>query len=181
MTTRDPHSRDTPPPGTPADGGREPTQSLNLEPGEQPSPAALALGTHNRPVTRIESPNGRGKTPAPPGAPRAPAMPGFHPDAPEEYLDAVLGSYRVVELLGKGGMGYVFRAEHTKLGREVALKLLRSDYAIRRDAVARFFQEARTVNRVRHRNIVEVTDFVELDDGTTYIIMELLTGTSLGT
>ena len=77
-------------------------------------------------------------------------------------------------------MGYVFRAEHVKLGREVALKLLRSDYSRRRDAVARFFQEARTVNRVRHRNIVDVTDFVELDDGTTFIIMELLNGQSLG-
>ena len=77
-------------------------------------------------------------------------------------------------------MGYVYRAEHVKLGREVALKLLRSDYAKRRDAVARFFQEARTVNRIRHRNIVDVTDFVELDDGTTFIIMEFLRGKSLG-
>jgi serine/threonine protein kinase len=83
-------------------------------------------------------------------------------------------------MLGRGGMGFVYRAEHMKLGREVALKLLRSDYALRRDAVARFFQEARTVNRVRHRNIVDVTDFVELDDGTTFIIMELLNGESLG-
>ncbi|MBC7974805.1 MAG: protein kinase, partial [Myxococcales bacterium] len=92
----------------------------------------------------------------------------------------VLGSYRIRTLLGRGGMGFVFRAEHTKLGREVALKLLRRDYATRRDAVARFFQEARTVNRVRHRNIVDVTDLVELADGTTFIIMELLTGRSLG-
>ncbi|MEJ7599990.1 MAG: serine/threonine-protein kinase, partial [Kofleriaceae bacterium] len=97
-----------------------------------------------------------------------------------ERVGSVLGSYRVLELLGKGGMGYVYRAEHAKLGREVALKLLRSDYARRRDAVARFFQEARTVNRVRHRNIVDVTDFVELDDGTTFIIMEFLRGQSLG-
>jgi serine/threonine protein kinase len=168
-------------PATPAgDGRREPTQSLHLEPGEQPSPAPLALGTHNRRVTRIESPGGRGKTPEPPASLRPIAMAHRNADAPEDYLDAVLGSYRVLELLGKGGMGYVFRAEHVKLGREVALKLLRGDYASRRDAVARFFQEARTVNRVRHRNIVEVTDFVELDDGTTYIIMELLTGASLG-
>ena len=88
--------------------------------------------------------------------------------------------HQLHELLGKGGMGYVFRAEHVKLGREVALKLLRGDYAKRRDAVLRFFQEAKTVNRVRHRNIVDVTDFVELDDGTTFIIMEFLRGQSLG-
>ncbi len=46
--------------------------------------------------------------------------------------------------------------------------------------MARFFQEARTVNRIRHRNIVDVTDPVELPDGTTFIIMELLRGKSLG-
>jgi serine/threonine-protein kinase len=162
MTTYDPRSRDVASPTSRGDdGGREPTESLSLVPDGQDSPAELAVGTHNRPVTRI-------------------APPSHRPEDPDDYLGAVLGSYRVVELLGKGGMGYVFRAEHVKLGREVALKLLRSDYASRRDAVARFFQEARTVNRVRHRNIVDVTDFVELDDGTTYIVMELLSGTSLG-
>ncbi|HEY6175279.1 MAG TPA: serine/threonine-protein kinase, partial [Kofleriaceae bacterium] len=174
MTTRDPRSRDLPEPTSPgADSVREPTQSLSLEPDEVDSPE-LALGTHNRPATRAESPAARTRTPLPPG-PRT-----RRSDDPIAYVGNVLGSYRVVELLGKGGMGYVFRAEHVKLGREVALKLLRSDYASRRDAVTRFFQEARTVNRVRHRNIVDVTDFVELDDGTTYIVMELLTGTSLG-
>ncbi|TMQ21290.1 MAG: hypothetical protein E6J90_14400, partial [Deltaproteobacteria bacterium] len=176
MTTRDPRSRDVPSPTSPgSDGVREPTQSLHLGPDDEP--ASLALGTHNRPVTRVESPVARGRTSAP--APR-PAPSGSRRDDPEQYVDAVLGSYRVLALLGKGGMGTVFRAEHVKLGREVALKVLRNDYASRRDAVARFFQEARTVNRVRHRNIVDVTDFVELDDGTTYIVMELLTGTSLG-
>jgi eukaryotic-like serine/threonine-protein kinase len=173
MTIRDPRSRDFPLPAAPAgDGGREATQSIELGPEElAPSSPELAFGTHNRQGTRIESPGGRART-APPPSP--------HSDDPDGYRGAVLGSYRVLELLGKGGMGYVYRAEHVKLGREVALKLLRRDYACRRDAVARFFQEARTVNRVRHRNIVDVTDFVELDDGTTYIIMELLTGTSLG-
>ena len=174
MTTRDPRSRDLPNPTSPgSDGVREPTQSLSVGPDEHEA-AVLALGTHNRPVTAIESPGARGKTPLPP-PPRT-----RRADDPADYVDSVLGSYRVVELLGKGGMGYVYRAEHVKLGREVALKLLRNDYASRRDAVSRFFQEARTVNRVRHRNIVDVTDFVELDDGTTYIVMELLTGTSLG-
>ena len=179
MAAHDPRSRDLPSPTSPGDdGGREPTQSLSLGPDEQDSPGELAVGTHNRPVTQIESPAARGKTSAPPGTRM---MHHAHqPDDPTDYLDAVLGSYRVLELLGKGGMGYVFRAEHTKLGREVALKLLRNDYASRRDAVARFFQEARTVNLVRHRNIVDVTDFVELDDGTTYIVMELLSGESLG-
>src|SRR6185503_12690026 len=140
--------------------------------------------------TRVESPNARGRPASeappplpgmpPPGAPPPSTAARHKTGATDPYLGAVLGSYRIIELLGKGGMGFVYRAEHVKLGREVALKLLRSDFASKREAVARFFQEARTVNRVRHRNIVEVTDFVELDDGTTYIIMELLAGQSLG-
>jgi serine/threonine-protein kinase len=148
---------------------------LNLDSDE----AALANGTHGGQVTSIESPRGKTSPPAPARQPSRPAVPP-RSDAPDKHLGEVLGSYRLIELLGTGGMGYVYRAEHVKLGREVALKLLRGDYASRRDAVSRFFQEARTVNRVRHRNIVDVTDFIELDDGTTYIIMELLTGTSLG-
>jgi eukaryotic-like serine/threonine-protein kinase len=93
---------------------------------------------------------------------------------------AVLGSYRIVRLLGEGGMGQVFEAEHTLLGRRVALKLLRPEYAVKRDAVRRFFQEARAVNTIGHKNIVDVTDFVELQSGETFIIMEFLQGKDLG-
>ena len=162
--------------------GRDPTQSLSLDeamsdPDAHPS---LALGTHDlhrSKHTSVEAP-ARRRTPtarpAPPPVPRSPTA------EEDERVGSTLGSYRLVELLGRGGMGFVFRAEHVKLGREVAVKLLRGDYASRRDAVARFFQEARTVNRVRHRNIVDVTDFVELDDGTTFIVMEFLRGESLG-
>ncbi|HEY0986074.1 MAG TPA: protein kinase, partial [Kofleriaceae bacterium] len=185
MASRDRRSSDYPePPTRPDDAAREVTQPLELAtdeppPAAAPVPAPLAQGTHDHEATRVESPNARGK-PGPAEPVPLPGMPRRKSDAPDPYLGAVLGSYRVIELLGKGGMGHVYRAEHVKLGREVALKLLRSDFASRREAVARFFQEARTVNRMRHRNIVEVTDFVELEDGTTYIIMELLAGQSLG-
>ena len=181
MTTRDPRSRDSL--RSESQGhGRDPTQSLSVSPDEEPTHPSLALGTHEassreRLNTRIESPAARDRTPLPPKPPPIPARPA---DDVSAFVNQTLGSYKIHELLGKGGMGYVFRAEHVKLGREVALKLLRADYARRRDAVARFFQEARTVNRVRHRNIVDVTDFVELDDGTTFIIMEFLRGQSLG-
>jgi serine/threonine-protein kinase len=150
---------------------------LSIEPDEEPSHPSLAMGTSGDESTRAESPIGRQKPVRP--STRPPPVP-YAPDDPAHQIGQVLGTYRLTELLGKGGMGYVYRAEHVKLGREVALKLLRADYARRRDAVLRFFQEAKTVNRVRHRNIVDVTDFVELDDGTTFIIMELLSGTSLG-
>jgi serine/threonine protein kinase len=166
--------------------------------------SSLAMGTHDskpRTVsvlsnndyavgdnTKVATPMARVRTPQPldakPKAPQGtkppPVKSALADQEGDSNIGTTMGSYRVIEIVGKGGMGYVYRAEHIKLGREVALKLLRSDYSKRRDAVARFFQEARTVNRVRHRNIVDVTDFVEIDDGTTFIIMEFLRGTSLG-
>ena len=160
------------------EGQREQTQSLQLEieDAARDSHPSLAVGTQGDQRTRVESPSGRN---APPSA-KQPPTPLSSFDDPELRIGQTFGTYKLQELLGKGGMGYVYRAEHTKLGREVALKLLRADYAKRRDAVNRFFQEAKTVNRVRHRNIVDVTDFVELGDGTTFIIMEYLRGQSLG-
>jgi serine/threonine-protein kinase len=77
-------------------------------------------------------------------------------------------------------MGCVYKAEHTKLGRKVALKLLRSEYAAKREAVHRFFNEARAVNDIGHANIVDITDYVELPGGETFFIMELLPGRDLG-
>jgi hypothetical protein len=75
-------------------------------------------------------------------------------------------------------MGRVFIAEHTRLGRQVALKLLRSEFSGNREAVKRFFAEARAVNRINHENIIEVSDFVESPAGA-YYIMELLKGVDL--
>ena len=94
--------------------------------------------------------------------------------------DDVLGTYRIVRLIAEGGMGRVYEAEHQKLGRRVALKLLHAEYAGNATALARFFREARAVNQIRHENIVEINDFVEEPGGDSYYIMELLEGESLG-
>jgi len=94
-------------------------------------------------------------------------------------VDAVFGSYRLLQQIGEGGMGRVFVAEHTRLGRQVAIKILRSEYAGDTEAVKRFFAEARAVNLIKHENIIEITDFVENENGRSYYIMELLTGTDL--
>jgi serine/threonine protein kinase len=93
----------------------------------------------------------------------------------------IIGHYKVVEFLGEGGMGTVFRVEHATLGRPYALKVLRSKVVERDPAAAeKFLREARTASRVRHPNIVDVFDFGHMPDGRPYFVMELLEGESLG-
>jgi len=92
---------------------------------------------------------------------------------------AELGAYRLLQLIGEGGMGRVYLAEHMRLGRRVAIKMLRSEYASNPVAVKRFFREARAVNQINHENIVEITDFIEEAGGDNYYIMELIKGQSL--
>lgn len=91
-----------------------------------------------------------------------------------------IGNYKVTEFLGEGGMGTVYRCEHVALGREYALKVLRSK-VVERDPTAaqRFLREARTAARVHHPNIVDVFDYGTLADGRPYFVMELLEGESL--
>jgi serine/threonine-protein kinase len=89
-----------------------------------------------------------------------------------------LGTFRIEELLGIGGMGCVYRAKHKLLGREVALKVLRPEYAANKRTARRFFSEARAANRINHPNIIEITDFVE-DAEQPFFVMEYLHGQSL--
>lgn len=95
------------------------------------------------------------------------------------YLGKTLGSYKLHKILGDGGMGTVYLAEHVKLERKVALKMLHPNLAGNPDAVRRFFDEARAVNKIFHEHIVEITDFVENQGGDNYFIMELLRGAPL--
>ncbi len=90
-----------------------------------------------------------------------------------------LGDYRIERMIGEGGMGRVYLAEHMLLGRKVAIKKLRSEFSGNREAVRRFFGEARAVNRIAHENIIEITDFVEDAEQGSYYIMELLDGRTL--
>src|SRR5213595_3219946 len=93
---------------------------------------------------------------------------------------ARVGQYVVGKLLGEGGMGMVFAAEHATIRRPVALKALRAELSARPDLVQRFVNEAIAVNRIGHEHIVEVTDFGTAPDGESFFVMELLNGQSLG-
>jgi eukaryotic-like serine/threonine-protein kinase len=90
------------------------------------------------------------------------------------------GRYRIDGVLGTGGMGRVYRAEHTKIGRSVAIKVLHADLGRNREASQRFQREAIASGRLDHPNIVGVSDFGVLDDGACYLVMEVLEGESLG-
>jgi serine/threonine protein kinase len=90
-----------------------------------------------------------------------------------------VGNYRLVELLGSGGMGSVYRAEHVMIGKQVAIKLLHPQAASEPELVQRFLREACASARIGHPNIVEVLDFGELADRATYLVMEYVPGQQL--
>jgi serine/threonine protein kinase len=94
-------------------------------------------------------------------------------------INHTIGNYRVQSLLGEGGMGVVYLAQHPVFGRKVAIKLLHAVLARDTDIVARFFNEARAIHMVAHENIVEILDFGQTADGQPYFIMEYLSGESL--
>src|SRR3954469_23404027 len=94
-------------------------------------------------------------------------------------IGETFGNYRVSELIGEGGMGVVYLAEHPGIGRRAAIKILRPGLTDNAELTKRFFNEARAANAIRHAGIVEVLDCGTLPSGTAYIVMELLEGENL--
>ena len=91
----------------------------------------------------------------------------------------VIGQYRVTGVLGKGGMGIVYAAQHTLLDRPAAVKVLRPNVSSKQEVVTRFFNEARAATAIRHPGIVEIYDFGWAEDGAAFIVMEYLEGETL--
>jgi predicted Ser/Thr protein kinase len=92
----------------------------------------------------------------------------------------LLGRYRVLQQLGKGGMGTVYLGEHVQIGKKFAIKVLGSEYARRPDLVQRFLQEARAASMITQPNVVEISDFGDTPDGSVFFVMEYLDGEDLG-
>lgn len=97
----------------------------------------------------------------------------------DKYIGSMLGGrYQIEEIVGVGGMAVVYRARDTILGRDVALKVLKKEFAEDPDIRKRFSIESRAVAKLSHHNIVSVFD-VGSEDGTDYIVMELIEGITL--
>src|SRR5512138_3014496 len=98
-------------------------------------------------------------------------------------LDQVIADrYRLLALIGEGGMGAVYKAEHIRMGKALAVKILRPDFAREEGAVDRFRAEARIVSRLSHPHTIGVFDFGEVGDprdGGFYLAMEYVPGKDL--
>jgi serine/threonine protein kinase/TolA-binding protein len=182
-----------------------PTDELRLiiEHGGRGGPAHDSAGTHDPPVRkpgsvgrratdrqddpsdRRQAPDRRSLPTKPVGADhsaRAAAL-ALHDDdeAEPDLIGAEIdGRYRVIELIGEGGMGKVYLAEHVEIGKRVALKVLHPSYSRMPDLVERFRREARAASKIGHPNIVDVTDSGTTADGSVYFVMEYLEGVELG-
>jgi serine/threonine-protein kinase len=94
--------------------------------------------------------------------------------------DTIDGKYRIVRLLGEGGMGAVYEGENVRIHRRVAIKVLHAAVAAKADVVQRFEREAQAAGRIGSEHIVEVLDLGNLPEGDRYMVMEYLEGESLG-
>ena len=115
-----------------------------------------------------------------PREPKPPA-PEAGDDEEEDGLigSMLLGRYQITRKIGQGGMGAVYEASHTLIGKRVAVKVLLDKYAKKDQIVARLEQEARLASSIGHEHIIDITDFGQTSDGRTFVVMEFLEGESL--
>jgi len=97
----------------------------------------------------------------------------------DPLLGRTLDRYRIVELLGRGGMASVYLAEHVELQRQVAFKILLGDVAADSRLAERFRREAKSIAQIRHPNVVMVSDYGTTEAGLTFLVMDVIDGCSL--
>ncbi len=97
----------------------------------------------------------------------------------EAFRARQLGQYRLIEQLGQGGMGEVYKAEHVLLKRPCAIKLIKTESEADLKAIKHFEREVKATAKLTHWNTIEIYDYGQTEDGTFYYVMELLPGMSL--
>jgi serine/threonine protein kinase len=105
--------------------------------------------------------------------------PDFSDEGGEDRVGTRLGNYVLQEVIGRGGMGIVYRGEHVYIHKSAAVKVLHKRYFDNQDAKDRFLHEARTVSVIDHPNIIGVNDFGEAPDGTIFLVMDHAEGIGL--
>ena len=92
----------------------------------------------------------------------------------------LVGKYRIESVLGRGGMGMVYRAQHLALGEDVAIKVLRRDVSLDEDTVMRFRREAQSAVKLKSEHVARIQDVGVCEDGLPFMVMEFLQGADLG-
>ncbi len=99
---------------------------------------------------------------------------------PDDLIGKVIaGRYKVLERLGRGGMGTVYLAEHEAIQKRVALKVLHPEFSAKPELVERFQREAISASRIKHMNVLDVFDFGQVENGCFFLAMEYLEGHDL--
>jgi serine/threonine-protein kinase len=118
--------------------------------------------------------------PAPTSVERKSERPSVRPGGPESLVGTTLGGrYLIEKLLGEGGMGAVYQAEHTHMRKRLAVKVLHPEMSRLPEVVARFEREAMAAAHIEHPNVAAATDFGKLDDGSFFLVLEYVEGKSL--
>lgn len=141
--------------------------------------AEESAGTNRNSVPDEPAPRSRriGETDIPPPAHVDAERP---PGAKDPYIGTTFDHrYKIEKLLGEGGMGFVYLARHKVIDKKVAVKVLRAEMAKDREILERFLQEARAASSIGNPHIIDISDFGDLPDGSTYFVMEFLDGQSL--
>ena len=104
----------------------------------------------------------------------------MRPGGPESLVGRILsGRYRIDKVIGEGGMGVVYAAEHLHMHKRLAIKILHPEMSRSPEVVERFGREAMAAAHIDHPNVAAATDFGKLDDGSFFLVLEYIEGHSL--